>query len=174
MLRIRRSYLTSRDEIESKRLRNELINTGEKIDLALRIWIRQIRDDPAMCPRCLLADLCLLENDNGFLLSEDELVAHGHVFYLAGSEPVAVSLTWTLILLSQHPEIRKQIVQEVACLQVRSSRLDTRQIASIDLLGWVVKESSTLIASKCLDASNNREGSFFRQLSSAERAVKSS
>jgi cytochrome P450 len=44
--------------------------------------------------------------ESGLALSEDELIGHTHVFFVAGHETTANALTWTLFLLSQHPDLR--------------------------------------------------------------------
>src|SRR5262249_46470656 len=42
-------------------------------------------------------------------LSDNELVAHSNVLFMSSLEPTAVTLTWTLLILSQLPELRRSL-----------------------------------------------------------------
>jgi cytochrome P450 len=45
--------------------------------------------------------------------SDTELVAHGNVLFMSGSEPIAVSLAWILLMLSQRPDLCLAVRQEL-------------------------------------------------------------
>ena len=51
--------------------------------------------------------------ETGMTLSEDELLGHVSVIFAAGHETSANALTWTLFLLSQHPEIAADLLDEL-------------------------------------------------------------
>jgi cytochrome P450 len=64
-------------------------------------------------------------------------------FLLAGHETTAAALTWTLALLSRHPEVRRRVVAELD--EVLGGRPVTQSdIASLPLLSAVLKESLRL------------------------------
>lgn len=64
-------------------------------------------------------------------------------FLLAGHETTGSALTWTLALLSRHPDVRRRVVAELD--QVLQGRRVTREdVASLPLLSAVLKESLRL------------------------------
>jgi cytochrome P450 len=78
-------------------------------------------------------------------LTEDELLGHVGVMFVAGHETSANALTWTLFLLSQHPQIMADLLDELdAVLQGSPPSLD--QLQSLPLLDRVVKESMRILS----------------------------
>jgi cytochrome P450 len=45
-------------------------------------------------------------------LTEDEVVGHANILFVSSTEPIAVALTWTLLILSQLPEVRAALREE--------------------------------------------------------------
>ena len=74
-----------------------LIETGAALDLALRDFIRSGRGDG------VIARLARTQ------LTEDDIAGHANIFFISATEPVAVSLAWTLLILSQTPQLRQQL-----------------------------------------------------------------
>lgn len=99
-----RSSLTESD-------RKELIGLGNSLDDALRRYIHWARAQAANSAEGLLTRLCRTAGNN---LSDDELVAHCNVIFMSCNEPIAVSLTWTLLILSQLSDLRRELCDEVA------------------------------------------------------------
>lgn len=95
----------------SSRARSALSDAGEAADAALRAAVRRIRRSG---PRTggLLARLAAAETADGDALSEDEIVGHLNILFVSSTEPIAVALTWTLLLLSQLPALRRAIRDE--------------------------------------------------------------
>ena len=52
-------------------------------------------------------------HDEGGPISEAELLGHIHIFFLAGHETTSHALSWTLMLLAQHPEVFKRVCAEI-------------------------------------------------------------
>ncbi|KPQ33213.1 MAG: cytochrome P450 [Phormidesmis priestleyi Ana] len=78
-------------------------------------------------------------------LTEEELLGHVGVIFVAGHETSANALTWTLFLLSQHPQIMADVVDELAAvLQGEAPSLEKLQ--QLPLLDRVVKESMRVLA----------------------------
>lgn len=96
--------------------RRELVRTGMRLDRMLRDRLTECRG--AARPdsnggECMFARLSKLEASPGEPLIDDELIAHGNVLFMSSSEPVAVALTWALLLLSQSCDLRRAIRQEL-------------------------------------------------------------
>ena len=50
-------------------------------------------------------------------MSDQQLRDESITLFLAGHETTAIALSWTLWLLSQHPEIEARLAQELAALK---------------------------------------------------------
>lgn len=74
-----------------------LVAAGEALDSALRAHIRNARGNG------VIARLAQTQ------LTEDEVAGHANIFFISATEPVAVALTWTLLILSQLPELRREL-----------------------------------------------------------------
>ncbi|ACK65934.1 cytochrome P450 [Rippkaea orientalis PCC 8801] len=86
------------------------------------------------------------EEESGHPLSEAELIAHTGVIFLAGHETTANALTWTMFLLSQHPQILGDLVNELeSVLQGEPPTLE--QLPQLPLLDRVIKESMRILTS---------------------------
>ena len=86
-------------------LRAALIATGEALDDALRRFIR------ASPSRGLIARMIAAG------LTEDEIAGHANILFVSSSEPIAIALTWTLLILSQMPELRRSIRADATPLE---------------------------------------------------------
>ncbi len=82
--------------------------------------------------------------ETGMTLSEDELLGHVSVIFAAGHETSANALTWTLFLLSQHPQIAADLLDELdRVLQGEAPSIE--QLQQLPLLERVIKESLRII-----------------------------
>lgn len=78
-------------------------------------------------------------------LSEEELLGHVGVIFVAGHETSANALTWTLFLLSQHPQVMADVLDELqAVLQGGEPTLEALQ--RLSLLDRVIKESMRVLS----------------------------
>lgn len=93
--------------------RGGLIELGISLDKMLRRYIKWCRSRPSDFTDGILGKLARLEFENGEQASEDSLVAHCNVLFMSSNEPIAVSLTWILLLLSQLPELRQTLRNEL-------------------------------------------------------------
>src|SRR6266536_6511646 len=146
LLALRRAYAATPDGPRRQELMARLLDGGERLDVALRERIANLRDEGLSSrPAPLLARLSQAADETGSRLSEDELVAHGNALSLAASEPVAVSLSWTLLLLSQFSDIRCRLAEQVG--PARSDRPPRHGVTApgLDLLDAVVRESLRLL-----------------------------
>ncbi|MCI0399982.1 MAG: cytochrome P450 [Gammaproteobacteria bacterium] len=85
--------------------------------------------------------------DNGVdsALTDDELLGHTSVFLAAGLETSANALTWTLFLLSQHPQVIADVVDELTTV-LQGATPTVAQIERLPLLDHVIKESMRVIS----------------------------
>lgn len=107
--------------------------------------IRQKRDKGANDTDVLSMLIHARDQDSGLQLSENELIGHAGVIFLAGHETTANTLTWTLFLLSQHPQVNADLLDELdAVLQGAPPTL--AQLQQLPLLERVIKESMRVLS----------------------------
>lgn len=83
--------------------------------------------------------------ESGTQLSEDELLGHAGVLFLAGHETSANALTWTLFLLSQHPEVAADLLDELQSV-LHGEAPTVEQLQQLPLLERVIKESMRVLS----------------------------
>jgi cytochrome P450 len=96
--------------------RRKLIRTGISIERSLRTQLNRLRLEARQYPDrapCVLAELANSGDRVSWQPSDSELVAHGNVLFMSGSEPIAVSLAWVLLMLSQRPDLCLAVRQEL-------------------------------------------------------------
>ncbi|MCG6135812.1 MAG: cytochrome P450 [Nostoc sp. LLA-1] len=82
--------------------------------------------------------------ESGLGLTEDELLGHVSVIFAAGHETSANALTWTLFLLSQHPDVAADLLDELeTVLQGQPPTVENLQ--QLPLLERVIKESMRIL-----------------------------
>lgn len=91
----------------------ELLNYAEELEAEVLAMIRRRRREANSKGNDVLSVL-VRSNDAEGGLSDEELVGQAAVLFSAAHLTTAHSLTWTLFLLSQHPDIMKQLWQELA------------------------------------------------------------
>ncbi|MEP0911714.1 cytochrome P450 [Leptolyngbya sp. GB1-A1] len=84
------------------------------------------------------------DEESGSRLSEAELLGHVGVIFVAGHETSANALTWTLFLLSQHPQILGDLVDELDSV-LHGSAPSLEQLQQLPLLERVIKESMRIL-----------------------------
>lgn len=141
-----RRELTSRSSSMTETSRKELIELGTKLGEALRSHVRWCRRQDITPSEGLLTRLAGLEFEPGVLLAEDELVAHENVLFMSTNEPIAVSLTWILLLLSQLPDVRQALRVELGSRSSSRDAIPTpAKPGQSSLLDCVINESLRLL-----------------------------
>jgi len=74
-------------------------------------------------------------------ISEDEIVAHGLIFILAGYETTAAALNFTTYLLAKYPEIQEKLRQEILDYFKDGKRVDYDTVSELPYLDMVLNES---------------------------------
>ncbi|CAA9573031.1 cytochrome P450 hydroxylase [uncultured Synechococcales cyanobacterium] len=83
-------------------------------------------------------------DETGAVLNEDELLGHAGVIFAAGHETSSNALTWTLFLLSQHPQVAADLLDELqGVLQGEAPKVE--QLPRLPLLEKVIKESMRVL-----------------------------
>ncbi|MGH7567241.1 MAG: cytochrome P450, partial [Gemmatimonadota bacterium] len=90
----------------------------------------------------LLSALMQVRDDEGHAMSEKQLRDETITMLLAGHETTALALTWTLYLLSQHPEVAARLETEVDRLNGRPP--DIADLPRLAYTERVVRESMRL------------------------------
>jgi cytochrome P450 len=107
--------------------RRVLIQTGAKLDRLLRARMLAFRADvagAAAARDCLMGRLHATATARANA-TEDQLIAQANTLFMSSSEPVAVSLTWILLILSQQPRLRRALRLELIQTSERSDRDQT-------------------------------------------------
>lgn len=92
----------------------------------------------------VLSMLINMRDENGEQMTEDELIGQANILFFAAHETTANALTWTLLLLAQHPSIYTALRAELdSTLEGESPTVDN--IMSLSLLDRVLKESMRVL-----------------------------
>ncbi|HMV66962.1 MAG TPA: cytochrome P450, partial [Myxococcota bacterium] len=92
--------------------------------------------------RDVLSLLIAAHDDDGAALTDDELIGHTNVLFIAGHETTAFTLAWTLLLLAQHPDVADALDAELARLP---GPPEVGDLAALPVLDGVLKESMRLL-----------------------------
>jgi cytochrome P450 len=92
----------------------------------------------------VLSLLIQARDDEDHGLTDAELVGQLAILFGASFETTASTLTWTLFLLSQHPEVMRELMNELDA--VLGGGVPTReQLAQLSFLECVIKESMRIL-----------------------------
>lgn len=92
----------------------------------------------------VLSMLLRAHDEDGAGLSAAELIGQTATLFVAGHEITARVLSWTLLLLAQHPHIHAEVVDELDA-KLRGAPPRAEQINHLALLEAVIKESMRLL-----------------------------
>jgi cytochrome P450 len=81
---------------------------------------------------------------DGSGLTEEELLGHVGVLFAAGHETSSNALTWTLFLLSQHPQVAADLLDELQAV-LHGEAPTMVQLSQLPLLDRVIKESMRIL-----------------------------
>ncbi|MEM9926665.1 MAG: cytochrome P450 [Cyanobacteria bacterium P01_D01_bin.50] len=123
---------------------HQLLNLFAQLDEEMRLLIRRKRASSEDDGDVLSMLIRARDAETGFTLNEDELLGHAGVIFAAGHETSANAITWTLFLLSQHPQIAQDVLDELqSVLNGVAPTVD--QLQKLPLLERVIKESMRLL-----------------------------
>jgi cytochrome P450 len=84
------------------------------------------------------------DEETGQGLSPKQIRDEVITFLLAGHETTSNALTWTFYLLSEHPEIRKKVIEEVRSNISLNGNITFADLEKLPLTGRVLQESMRL------------------------------
>lgn len=118
------------------------LSVSDRFEARLKRLIEERRASPG--GRDVLSLLIGARDDEAGKLSDAELLGQTAVLFVAAHETTANTLTWTLLLLSQHPRVLAELEEELqSTLQGAAPTLE--QVAALPRLDAVVKESMRLL-----------------------------
>jgi cytochrome P450 len=100
--------------------RDALVAVGSALDAELRRYVRGARKGAG---DGVLGRLAAATD-----LDAAAVVAHSNVLFVSSTEPIAVALTWILVILSQLPELRRELRDEGAAGAAGADRLLDRVV----------------------------------------------
>ncbi|MGH2721766.1 MAG: cytochrome P450, partial [Actinomycetota bacterium] len=124
--------------------RAELVAVGTSLDAELRTQVREWCRSADSSGDGVLGRLSRLGLGPEAMMTEDEIVGHANVLFVSSTEPVAVALTWTLLVLSQLPALRDELRAEIRPL-TEGGVPGTRQLGRLPLLDRVLAECLRLL-----------------------------
>jgi cytochrome P450 len=126
--------------------REALVAVGRPLDESLRRYIRLRRREGGAAPQSgVLARLACARIASGELLDEAAVLGHANVLLVSSTEPIAVALTWILLVLSQLPDLRVRIRRGVLDHTAGRLRRAPGRSARADLLESVIAECLRLL-----------------------------
>ena len=135
-------HTPDREELE------QLVMVGNVVDSELREFIRACRRASPASTSAVFANLATESGEAR--LSEDEAVGHMNIFFISTTEPVAVALSWVLLVLSQLPELRIELRNDLdAALQANTCPTEA-QLNNLTLLDCVINETLRLLPPNAL------------------------
>jgi cytochrome P450 len=117
---------------------------ARQLDILIYTLIAQRREDEHE-HNDVLSMLMSAQNgeEPGMKLTEKQIHDHILTFLAAGHETTAIALVWTFYLLSQHPQVREKLLDEIH--SVLADRPPTvEDLARLPYLDWVLNESMRL------------------------------
>ncbi|WP_017297973.1 cytochrome P450 [Nodosilinea nodulosa] len=121
------------------------LNLVASYEASMRQIIQAKRQATGDEPDVLSMLMQVRDEDSGDRLSEAELLGHVGVLFVAGHETSANALTWTIFLLSQHPEIMADLLDELEAT-LHGAPPSLEQLAQLPLLENVIKESLRILS----------------------------
>ncbi len=120
-----------------------LLDHAGRLEAEIRAMIERRRRDGTE-GKDMLSILIRARDEDGAAMTEEELIGQANVLFAAAHETNTSALTWTLFLLSQHPRITADLVDELdGTLQGEAPRIE--QFDRLPLLDRVIKESLRIL-----------------------------
>jgi cytochrome P450 len=92
----------------------------------------------------VLSTLVRVHDDDGTRLNDDELVGQTNFLFMAGHATTASALAWTVFLLTQHPLVVTELLEELA-RELHNELPTAQELDRLTLLDAVLHESLRLL-----------------------------
>lgn len=116
---------------------------GARLEGQLKDLIRR-RREKGLGGTDTLSMFLQAHDEDGTMMSDDEIVGETVAVFRGGSKTSASALTWTIFLLTQHPGIYSNLMDELVGT-LRGAPPTLQQFDRLPLLEGVIKESMRLI-----------------------------
>jgi cytochrome P450 len=120
-----------------------MLGVAENLELRIKAIIAQRRAAGASGNN-VLSLLIQAQDDEGLGLSDDDLLGHMNLLFVAAYGTTAQVLSWTLFLLAQHPRIRDDLLDELRG-GLNGGPPTAAHLGKLQLLDRVIKESMRLL-----------------------------
>lgn len=124
-------------------LKQRFSRLSDEVEAALLALINEKRAAGAT-GNDVLSTLIQAHDEDGMRLTDTELLGHLTILIIAGHETTVNALAWTLILLSQYPDLRLALVEELNGA-TGGNPPSVEQAYALPLLDQVIKESMRLL-----------------------------
>jgi cytochrome P450 len=118
------------------------LRLSERVEQRIRALIADKRRRPGDTDA--LARLMDARDEDGSALGEAELVAESNSLFAAGFDTSAHTLTWTMLLLAEHPDVLDDLIDELKTV-LRVEPPTVAHLADLVKLDRVIKESMRLL-----------------------------
>lgn len=125
---------------------DELLDLAEQLEVDVRRLI-DVRRPHAREGKDVLS-LLIQAHDEAGAISEDELVGHVALMFGAAHLTTAHTLTWTLLMLAQHPSVMRPLVNEAREL-VPGDVPAPEVVQGLPLCDRVIRESMRIMPASC-------------------------
>jgi cytochrome P450 len=93
----------------------------------------------------MLGNLCTAKDEQGNMLSDEEIIDHLIFFIMAAHDTTASSITSILYELAAHINWQQQLREEAIALDIAGGEtVSLKQLESLEKLDWVIKETLRL------------------------------
>jgi cytochrome P450 len=134
---------------------SELLKMAEELEAQILAMI-QLRRSSTTLGNDVLSLLLRARDENGTGMTDAELIGQAAVLFGAAHLTTANTLTWTLFLLTQHPEIGSALFDELT--GVLDGDVPTlEQLEQLPLLDRVIKESMRILPASSYSQRVNAE-----------------
>jgi cytochrome P450 len=120
-----------------------LLRHAEKLERFILSMIEQRRNNPEGRTD-VLSILTQARDDENHGMSDMELVGQATILFAASYETTASTLTWTLFLLAQHPQIANELMDELDAV-LAGAPPRNEQLLQLPFLERVLKESMRIL-----------------------------
>jgi cytochrome P450 len=122
---------------------HRLLKHAEAVEQEILRLVEKRRRDPSD-RMDVLSILIRARDDENRGMTDTELVGQGTILFGASFETTASTLTWTMFLLAQHPDIMRELMDELD--RVLGGAAPTRdQLSQLSFLDCVIKESMRIL-----------------------------
>jgi cytochrome P450 len=120
----------------------QLLKHADRMERVILSMIEQRRRNPEGTD--VLSILTQARDDENHGMTDMELVGQATILFAASYETTASTLTWTLFLLAQHPQVSRELMEELDSV-LGSAPPRNDQLPQLPFLERVIKESMRIL-----------------------------